>query len=827
MTANDRWKRVQELFEFLEPLPDHRHNEELERAESNPELRNEVLSLLQSIRDEELAQANARQHFSSATPAAHPPTLSQICDEWNSEDPDLKLLSLIGSGGTGAVYRALRKVNGVEQQVAVKIYHEHRLAQADRDRFAREQRMLATLTDPGIVRFFDSGLTRDGRPYLVMDLAEGEYITRHCDLHRLNIEQRLHLLLSVCRALASAHARLIVHLDLKPSNILVTPDGNIKLLDFGTAQLIDPSQAFVVTQQLTPHYASPERLRGEPASVASDVYSLGLVLFELCSGGSLFPRQASIVGIAERAGGRTTATGPVDAASAEAAAMRGTTLDKLRRQLKGDLASICSKALAFDADQRYTSVTELADDLRRFLAAEPVAAHPAGFAYRASKFVKRNWGTLALAAALTIGLSSAALHSRQQARKASIAAERAEASQIFLTNVLSSITYNTAGANATVPQLLELAESRVSGLRSQDPALASDIELALGMARQANDDQGQQAAQRALDLARAAGDVTREASALTLLGNKIYHANRPEQATEHLQSALALWSTHRSEFSPARAAWILGQSSKVLLYLRPFDTSLREPLAACLQLSAASQTLPQYLRMDCVHSLAISLLFGSKELAQSLPLLVEEVEFRRKKPVALAPLAEALQLLGLNYRFLGRYREDERAQRESYQHMVQSAGFESLAAANYRAVWAVALANVGDPEQGLKEAEAALATYRLHYPQRGALLLFSPLAAAMTNSCLSGRFADCEAFAREALQTLGDHPSASDTRVASARGFLGLALANLGHLPGNAAKLTEARPLLETALQSLRAQNRPTPYRQTMEQSLSKLNARP
>jgi eukaryotic-like serine/threonine-protein kinase len=820
MTANDRWKRVQELFEFLEPLPDYRHNEELQRAESNPELRNEVLSLLQSIRDEELAQANARQQFAAAAPVANPRTLTQICADWNSEDPDLKLLSLIGSGGTGAVYRALRKVNGVEQHVAVKIYHEHRLAQTDRDRFTREQRMLATLTDPGIVRFFDSGLTRDGRPYLVMELAEGEYITRHCDLHRLSIEQRLQLLLSVCRALASAHARLIVHLDLKPSNILVTADGDIKLLDFGTARLIDHSQAFVVTQQLTPHYASPERLRGEPASVASDVYSLGLVLFELCSGGSPFPRQSSIIGIAERAGGRSTATGPVDAASAEAAAMRGTTLDKLRRQLKGDLASICSKALAFDADQRYTTVTELADDLRRFLAAEPVAAHPAGFAYRASKFVKRNWGTLALAAAVSIGLSTAALYSWQQAKKASVAAERAEAAQIFLTNILSSGTYDNKGSNASVPQLLELAESRVSGLRSQDPALASDIELALGMARSPDDVLGPQSAQRALDLAKASGDVTREASALALLGNKIYHGNHPEEATKYLRNALDLWSAHRSEFSPARAAWLLGQTTRVLLYLRPFDTSVREPLAACLQLSAASQTLPQYLRIDCLHSKAISLLFGSKDYSQALPLLLEEVEFRRKKPVASAPLAEALQLLGLNYRFLGRHPEDEQAQRESYQLTLRHMGPDSLAAANAGSVWAVALANSGQVKQGLTEAEAALATYRLHYPDRGSLLLFSPLSAAMTNACLSGRFTDCELYAREALQTLGPNPSTNDTRVASAKGFLGLALANLGQIP-------EAKPLLETALQSLRSQNRPTPYRQAMEAALSKINARP
>ena len=801
MRSVDRWKRVQELFDLLEPLPGDRRVEELARVESNAEVRSDVMRLFAAIRGEEQAQEAAQQAMGAARDKAAAGAPSPLDVGWESGQPDLKLISLIGSGGSGSVFEGLRTVNGVEQKVAVKIYHAHRSAPADLDRFVREQRMLATLTDPGIVRFFDAGLLPDGRPYLVMELAEGAHITRHCDEHHLGVEARLRLLLAVCRAVASAHARLIVHLDLKPSNILVTPDGDVKLLDFGTARWIDHSLASVVTEQLTPQYASPERLRGEAATVSSDVYSLGMILFELCSGGSPFPKQTSLVGMAERAGGHTTATRPAEAVTSASAAQRGTTLEKLRRQLHGDIASICAKALAFDAGQRYGTVSELADDLRRYLGREPVAAHAASFGYRTSKFVVRYWGRLALAAAVSVGLVGAALYSWMQARKASIALERAEAAQMFLSNVLSSGSYRSNGAGPTVPQLLELAESRVAGLRGQDKALASDIELALGLARQPEDRLALESAQRALELARASGDVTREASALAVLGNRNYLINRPEEAWELLRMSLELWNRHRSEFSPARSVWLLGVTGRNMTYVRPFDLSVREPLAACLQLTKESQRIPPYMRQECLVAQAVSYLYGTQEYAEALPLLLEAVELHRIKPSQPGALAESLQLLGLTYRFLGRYREEEQALRESYQLAVESAGAESLAAANARAVWAVSLGGTGRAEEGLRQAVEALAVYRRLFPQRAALLLYSPLSAAMVTACLSGRYADCELYSREALESLGGKPSARDSRVWSAKSHLGLALAHVGHANGDAKRLAEARPLLENAIQ--------------------------
>ncbi len=643
MTETDRWRRVQELLELLEPIPVHRQREELERAEPDPETRSDVLRLVQSMRDVERAQESARVAI-AASATESPPV------DWNRDLPNLKLISPIGSGGSGAVFRGVRQVNGVQQPVAVKIYHAHRSDPADQERFVREQAMLATLTDPGIVRFFDAGMTPDGRPYLVMELAEGEHITKHCDAQRLDVEARLRLLLSVCRAVAAAHTRLIVHLDLKPSNILVTPDGDIRLLDFGTARLIDhASQAAVVTQQLTPHYASPERLRGEPATVGSDVYSLGLILFELCSGGSPFPRQTSIVEMAERAGGSTTATGPAEAVSPESAALRGTSLERLRKQLAGDLASICAKALAFAPEARYMTVSELADDIRRYLAGEPVEAHAAGYAYRAAKFVGRYAGRLVLSAAVMLGLSGAALYSWRQAEKARIAAERAEAATIFLTSILSSAGQGQKSSKTTLAEVIELAESAVSGLRTQDRVLASDIELTFAMAAAPEEDKrGGEFAGRALELARAAGDVSREAPALAILGYQNYLRNRPDEAWKQLTQAVELWQRNRSVFSPHRSMWTLGIAGRYMTNLRPFDVAVRQPLTDCLALASQSKWAPEYLRLNCLEGLAISLLLGSQEYGKALPLLVEAVGLRRKKPVHAVALAEALQLLGLN-----------------------------------------------------------------------------------------------------------------------------------------------------------------------------------
>ncbi len=258
MTSQERWRRVQELYEALEPLSTAGREAELRRHD--PQLAREVTGLFHALEEEEAAQQSLLRAPSPVLPTP--------------ELPGLRLLEPIGAGGSGVVYRAIRTVEGAEQSVAVKVLHEFRAETDDLRRFTRERKIMATLNHPGVVHFLDAGMTADSRPYLVMELAEGRPITAYCDEARLRIADRVRLMIEVCQTVAFAHARLIVHLDLKPSNILVTGSGVTKVLDLGTARLLQTENTSTVTQQLTPRYASPEQLRAEPPGVSSDVYSL-------------------------------------------------------------------------------------------------------------------------------------------------------------------------------------------------------------------------------------------------------------------------------------------------------------------------------------------------------------------------------------------------------------------------------------------------------------------------------------------------------------------------------------------------------------------------
>jgi hypothetical protein len=398
MTPSDRWRRVQDLFEQLETVDAPGHAEYLARVEPDAELRDETLRLWESARLEE--EANRRlKPPSPAAPAIPPEQIDGITFQ-----------AVLGSGGFGTVYSAERRVNDVAQRAAVKLFHAHRLGPDARRRFQREQRVLAKLDHPGIVRFLDAGLTNAGQPYLVMEQVDGAPIHTHCDSRRLSLEARLRLAADACAAIQYAHRHLVVHLDLKPSNMLVTAEGQVKLLDFGTAKLLDDTGAPTVTQQLTPLYACPERLRGEAGSVGSDVYSLGLVIFELISGGWPFRDRESLAAIAARASGFQEPRPLAAACTPEAAAAQGVTVERLRKDLSGDLEAICSKALAHSPSERYGSMGELQEDIRRYLANEPVLAHPPGALYRARKFVRRNRRALAATAAASLLLLASAAY---------------------------------------------------------------------------------------------------------------------------------------------------------------------------------------------------------------------------------------------------------------------------------------------------------------------------------------------------------------------------------------------------------------------------------
>ncbi len=343
------------------------------------------------------------------------------------------LVSPIGEGGMGSVWLAVRSDGQFQRRAAVKLLRAPLLGRLGEERFRREGNILARLAHPHIAQLLDAGLRPDGTPYLILEYVEGEDIVEHCDRRRLDVEARLRLFLDVLGAVENAHANLVVHRDIKPSNVLVRSDGQVKLLDFGIAKLLDDgggaASATLLTREggvaLTPRYAAPEQVSGGPVTTATDVYACGVLLYELLTGqhpagpGPHSPadlvkailetdslRMSETVDSAapQRLSGTATTIG-ADAASA-IAVCRATTPEKLHRLLRGDLDTIVAKALKKIPQERYSSATAFAADLRRYLRHEPVSARPDTLAYVAAKFLRRHWLPVAAAGIVVAGLTT-------------------------------------------------------------------------------------------------------------------------------------------------------------------------------------------------------------------------------------------------------------------------------------------------------------------------------------------------------------------------------------------------------------------------------------
>ena len=322
-----------------------------------------------------------------------------------------RLLRELGSGGMGVVWLAERSDGLVKRPVALKLPHQVWQRAGLAERMAREREILATLTHPNIARLYDAGLTAEHRPFLAIEYVEGHPIDTYCRDRRLDSGARVRLFVQVANAVAYAHAKLVVHRDLKPANILVDADGQVRLLDFGIAKLLDQHQARETAltelsgRPLTLDYASPEQIRGEPLTIGSDVYSLGVVLYELLSGARPYKLKRDSRGALEDA--ILEADPPLPSAVAEPGS---------RRSLRGDLDTIVLKALRKRPEERYATVHALVDDLERYLEGRPVLARSDGLWYRVRKFTARNAIAVgaagAVLAAVVVGASVAAWQAR-------------------------------------------------------------------------------------------------------------------------------------------------------------------------------------------------------------------------------------------------------------------------------------------------------------------------------------------------------------------------------------------------------------------------------
>ncbi|MEO5560427.1 MAG: serine/threonine-protein kinase, partial [Dokdonella sp.] len=364
------------------------------------------------------------------------------------------VIERIGRGGMGVVYLGERSSGGFVQRVALKLIRRGFDFDDVHARFLRERRILARLAHPNLARFIDGGVAPDGRPWFALDYVLGESITRWCDKQKLDVRARLKIFLDVCAAVQYAHSQLVVHRDLKPANVLVDESGVVNLLDFGIARLLGgddiadaPQTTMGHRYALTPEYAAPEQFSGESAGVATDVYSLGAILYELVAGVLPYDVDRKDLAAAERTVRETLpqplasaiarndpsiASGRDDASPAEDASLkrlgaRRTSLRAFRNLVRGDLSRIIETALAKEPQRRYTSVAGFADDLRNWLAGTPVRVSGNRLRYRIGKFVRRNAMAVGVAIALAAGLMAAsawALHNAWREHAQREAAER-------------------------------------------------------------------------------------------------------------------------------------------------------------------------------------------------------------------------------------------------------------------------------------------------------------------------------------------------------------------------------------------------------------------
>ncbi len=509
MDEKKQLDRLEQMFFAALEQPEDRRADFLEQAcGSDVQFRTAVEAMLSADLD--------RAGLIDTAPWSAPQVARRLASG-EDEDPLIQpgsrirryeLVEFLGAGGMGAVWLAERTDGGFDQRVALKLIKRGLDTDEVLRRFRRERQVLAQLEHPNIARLIDGGATEDGRPYLVMEYVVGRPIDDWCDQRRLGIRERLQLFLSVCEAVQYAHSKLTVHRDIKPGNILITDDGQPKLLDFGLAKLLrddgSPESLLVTAagqRMLTPRYASPEQVRGEPVSTASDVYSLGVLLYELLAGHSPYhvknrpqrdiehavtqidPVRPSAVGMSH---GRQPDDMPDSGSICE---RRSTTESALRRVIRGDLDTIILKALAKAPAERYGTVAALADDLQRHLDAKPIAAAPESATAIMRKFVRRN-KTFAVAVVVSIsvliGATAVSLSYAAGESQARTEAERrtriAESINAFINeDLLSSVDpQDNNNPNLTVREALDRAAERIGDRFDGQPLVEASIRHTIG-----------------------------------------------------------------------------------------------------------------------------------------------------------------------------------------------------------------------------------------------------------------------------------------------------------------------------------------------------------
>ena len=530
-----RWATLSPLLDELLDLDDSGRQARLalHRA-ADPRLADELAALLaeQSALDDEA--------FLEGVAPGMPPTAATLAGQRFGA---YTLALPIGAGGMGSVWRARRSDGRFEGDVAVKLLNLALAAKGGAERFAREAQVLARLSHPNIAHLIDAGVSDSGQPFIVLEHVQGEPIDRHCDARQLDIEARVRLLLQVMAAVLHAHGRLVLHRDLKPGNILVTTEGQIKLLDFGIAKLLDDSGGAAAPTALTqlagraftPEFAAPEQVQGGEVTIATDVYALGVLMYVLLSGAHPTAKPTDtpvdrLRSVVETEPPRLSAAAPARATQA----------------LRGDLDNIAAKALKKAPAERYASVAAFAEDLRRYLADEPVSARADTWRYRAAKFVRRHRIGVAAASLVALSLIAGLIGTSWQAAEARRERDHAlfESGRALAKGNLFNLLLGELGETdrpLTQHDILGRAVQLVRRQFGNDPRLAFDLLLPIAGQYMSLGDTRKEAEVMALaaGFALQSGDPALVADAACNTVDTELRLGRPEVAREQLRLALA------------------------------------------------------------------------------------------------------------------------------------------------------------------------------------------------------------------------------------------------------------------------------------------------
>src|ERR1700730_5236974 len=518
--------------------------------EQNPALADQLQTLLEEH------QALAQEGFLEKRPPLPPGAAARAGETVDA----YTLLSAIGKGGMGSVWLAERSDGRFERPVAVKFLNIALVGRGGEARFKREGNILGRLAHPHIAELVDAGVSPSGQPYLVLENVDGAHIDQYCDQNTVDIEGRLRLFLDVLAAVAHAHSNLIVHRDIKPSNVLVRKDGQVKLLDFGIAKLLEGDGQLVaatITREgggaLTPEYAAPEQVTGGAVTTETDVYGLGVLLFVLLTGQHPAGRGVlstadlikAIVDVEPPRASSAVAQGETDGKGVEAGAERRATPWKLSRLLQGDLDTIIAKALKKNPRERYASVSAFSEDIRRYLARQPISARPDTLAYRAAKFVRRNraavvMATVAFAVSVVgvLGTMIQARTAREQRDFAFRQLSRAEAINDLNSFLLSDAA--PSGKPFTVNELLGRAEHIVERQNKNDSTRAELlISVGLQYANQEEDAKARRVLEQAYNISHEIPDpsIRARASCLKKSSEVARNGIRPQDGITNLQAA--------------------------------------------------------------------------------------------------------------------------------------------------------------------------------------------------------------------------------------------------------------------------------------------------